>query len=180
MGTWGIKTFENDCALDWISEFQEEKNLSLVAIKFFEVIKEAIEKPDELLDSDLATEALASAELVSALLDAPSDELPVKVIKWLEKKKTTFDKGLISMFNEIVKNTDFDEDFKLIWKDYSKEEKWGFVLNCLSDYAVKSIEIILEKSELKELWLESQEYVKWVDEVNNLKNRCKRDIMREN
>lgn len=175
MGAWGIKTFENDCAQDWISEFLEEKNLSLVAIKFFEVTKETIEKPDELLDSDLATEVLASAELVSALLGAPSDELPVKIIKWLEKKKITYDKGLISMFNEIVKNTDFENDFKSLWKDYSKVEKWGFVLNCLSDYAVKSIEIVLEKSELKELWLESEEYENWVNEVNNLKNRCKKN-----
>lgn len=84
------------------------------------------------------------------------------------------------MFNEIVKNTDFGGEFKSLWKEYSKEEKWGFVLNCLSDFAVKSIKIILEKSELKELWLESKEYEKWVDEVNDLKSRCKRDNIRVN
>jgi hypothetical protein len=171
MGTYGTKTFENDCALDWISELMEDKNLAMVAAKLYEVNNEYNERPDELLDSDLASEALAAAEIVAALLEAPSNELPTNVNKWLKKKSITYDNGLISMFSDIIKNIDFDDDFKSRWEDYSKEDKWKFALTCMSRIAVNSIDIVLENSELKELWIEGREYEKWVDEVNNLK--CK-------
>ncbi len=58
-------------------------------------------------------------------------------------------KNLLSIFNEIVKNTEFEDDFKTVWNDYSKEDKWGFVLACLSNYAIRSIDIILRKIRVK-------------------------------
>ncbi len=171
MGAWGVKTLENDIALDWLAELEDEKDLSLVVVKFLNLYEEYAN--EELIDSDLSSEVLAAAEVVSALLGLPSPELSKELVKWLEKK-TLYDRNLVSIINEIIKVTEFENDFKSEWKKYSKDQKWSFVLESISNYAKNSIDIILERSELKELWQETDDYANWVEEINSLKQRCER------
>ena len=149
MGAWGVKSFENDSALDFITELEDEKDLTIIVFKFSEFISASEE--EEIIDSDMATEVLAAAEIVSVLLGNLSDEVPKKIYKWIEKKRN-YDRKIISLFNEIINEGDFDNEFINTWNNYTKDQKWKYILNYLSETAIKSIEIVDVRSELKELW----------------------------
>ncbi|GMK41277.1 hypothetical protein PCCS19_43330 [Paenibacillus sp. CCS19] len=170
MGAWGVKTFENDSALDWISELEDDKDLSIVVYKFSEFNHEYQDSPAETLDSDLSSEVLAAVEIVAVLRGAPGGDIPPAIERWLKKK--SYDRNLVSVFNEMMKSDAVDDETKLQWKAFSKEEKWKYIVSALADDAVKLIEIILSQSELKDLWEESDKYEDWLSEVNYLKSRC--------
>lgn len=173
MGYWGIKALENDSAQDWIYGLEEEKNLAVVALKFGELVSTYQANKEESLDDGLAAEALAAAEIVSALLGKPSYVFPPKLKKWLEKNQT-YNKELIAVFDKLAKVNALATKPETLWKDYTKEQKWDIVLDSLSEYAIASIDLVLSKSELAELWKESADYEKWMQEVKKLKNRCTR------
>ncbi len=171
MGYWGIKTFENDSAQDWIFGLEEEKNLAIVALKFGELFSTYHANKKVLIDDDLASQALAAAEIVSALLGKPSFALPPTLKKWLEKNKT-YSKELVSVFNELAKTNALENKSETLWKDCTKAQKWNLILDSLSEYAVASIDLVLDHSELTELWKESADYERWIQEVKNLRYRC--------
>ncbi|SEO13068.1 DUF4259 domain-containing protein [Paenibacillus sp. OV219] len=171
MGAWGVKSFENDAALDWLSEFEDEKRLRMVLIKLLEVYLERNRNEEALIDNDLSSEAIASAEIVAALMGSPStsEELSTDLLKWLKKKK--YDRGLVSLNTDLL-NGVLTEAERASWKALSNHEKWIDTLEGLSQHAVKVIDFILEKSELMELWQSSSDYEAWINEVINLKRRC--------
>jgi len=167
VGAWGVKAFENDTALDWISELEDEKDLLIVVEKFLDLYRENNKKKNIVIEDDLSWEVLAAAEIVAALLRAPGDSLPPSMAKWLNKK--TYDRGLVSYFKDVMSA---DETDKSTWKEMTNEHKWNEILSRLSECAKELIDIILEKSELKEHWESSDNYENWLNEINNLKNRC--------
>ena len=172
MGTWGVKVFDNDSALDWISEIEEEKDLSLVFVKLIEVVKQNSDNIDEaLIDADLASEALVSIEIIAALLKKPCCELPQQISKWLKNKKLP-DRRLISFFTNLVRDGVMGKDFKIEWKNSTYKEKWNFIVRSLKHYSLQVLEIIKNKSELNELWKEdSISYQNWVNLLKNLYER---------
>lgn len=172
MGAWGVNTFDNDCALDWLSELEDEKDLSIIVDKFFEFKDDYNNGKEGSADSDLSSEVLAAAEVVAALLGSPGSVLPKSIAKWLEKKKN-YDRSLISYYNHIFNSDELDDDeLKREWKSLSKENKWRDILEGLSSQAQEVIEIVLDNSELKELWESSENYVEWIEVVKELKQRC--------
>jgi len=63
MGAWGVNVFENDSAMDWVIQLEEEKDVSQVFLKLVEIKLENRENNNVLLDSDLASEGLAAIEI---------------------------------------------------------------------------------------------------------------------
>ncbi|MFB4320859.1 DUF4259 domain-containing protein [Priestia sp. BR_2] len=171
MGAWGVKSFENDSALDWLLEFQDEKDLTKVVIKIFDFMNEC--KEDEFVDSEISSEVIAAAEIVAALFGSPCMDLPPNIAKWV-KKKQSYDRSLVSTFDKIVNIIYTKEEVNREWREQSKEQKWSYSLNLLSEIVIQQIDNVLEKTELNELWKSSDEYEKWIFEINDLKNRCRR------
>jgi hypothetical protein len=69
MGAWGEGVFENDTALDWLGELEEQPLIQTVTIALSDAAGET-----DYLDASLGCEALAAAELVAyALGRAPSE-----------------------------------------------------------------------------------------------------------
>ncbi|MGO4374769.1 DUF4259 domain-containing protein, partial [Paenibacillus sp. MCAF20] len=127
---------------------------------------------NEIIDSEISAEVLAAAEIVSVLLGKPGINVPNSLAKWLIKKKN-YDRGLVNLFNKIINSEGIvSDETRSAWNTFSKEEKWVDVLESLSDIAVSNIELIIDKSELKELWQSSDSYEEWIKEVNDLKFRC--------
>ena len=58
MGTWGVGSFGNDNAADWIWELEEADDLSVVEA----AIARVLDGVDELVESPEAEEAIAAAE----------------------------------------------------------------------------------------------------------------------
>ena len=69
MGAWGIGTFENDDAGDWVDRLEESEGLTLLT----ETLAPAAD-PSGYLEAPTCTEALAAAEVVAALAGRPAPE----------------------------------------------------------------------------------------------------------
>jgi hypothetical protein len=62
MGSWGPDIFENDAALDWLGELEDNGDAARVAA----TLDRATVAPAEVLPEPAGSEALAAAELVAA------------------------------------------------------------------------------------------------------------------
>jgi hypothetical protein len=81
MGCWGVGTFENDDASDWIWTLEESDGLA--------VVERALAAPSSgaCVETPEAREALAAAEVVAALLGHPASDLPVDVARWVAEHR---------------------------------------------------------------------------------------------
>lgn len=170
MGTWGIGVIENDSAMDFIYEIEDEKDLSIIFEKLI-----SCHNKDEYIDFDIAAESLIAVEIVAALLQGESHNLTPKLNKWLSKK-TKGDKNIISTMNEILKvinltDTPLSDSQEETWITATYDQKWKCSLSFLQKMSLDVIETILKNSELMDLWKESEEYDRWVKNVEELKLR---------
>ena len=78
MGAWGVSTFENDDASDWVYRLEAVADLGLIRTSL-----EAAAKPQGYLEASLCSEALAAAEVVAALSARPAPDLPENVRSWV-------------------------------------------------------------------------------------------------
>lgn len=72
MGAWGIKSFQNDDALDWLASLEQE-GAEQIRLTFSAVLQEATE--DNYIEAPTACDALAAAELVAAAHTGMHDRL---------------------------------------------------------------------------------------------------------
>lgn len=76
MGAWGVGSFENDDAGDWVWELEEAGDGSFLVDTLQPVADAAADKYVEVGE---AACALAAAEVVAAALGQPGDDLPASV-----------------------------------------------------------------------------------------------------
>jgi len=79
MGAWGIGTFENDDAMDWVHGLEQAADHSLLEEAFDEVLRDT-----SFIEEPLGSNALAAAEIVAALSGRMEKKLPDEVIKWMK------------------------------------------------------------------------------------------------
>src|ERR1700759_4152917 len=82
-GAWGYQSFENDDAMDWISELTDAKGGVTTLNKPFD----AVIGTKGYLESPACCEAIAAAEVVAALTGHPSTKLPDEVVAFATKHK---------------------------------------------------------------------------------------------
>ena len=80
MGTWGEKTFQNDSALDWLSELEAQGASGLRAA----LTCAASTASDDYLDVDDGSAALAAAEIVAAAHSGKRERLTAAASSWLD------------------------------------------------------------------------------------------------
>ena len=73
MGAWGAGNFENDSALDWVVDLEDQEGMELV----LQTLAERGEGGEGIL---------AAAEVVAALNGNASAELPEEVVDWIVDK----------------------------------------------------------------------------------------------
>lgn len=97
MGTWGIGSFENDSALDWLADLTESDDLSVLeqALELEsgddddddEAEADAGEDGDgDYLDADYGVEIIAAGEIIAALLGRPVADLPEDAADWVKSR----------------------------------------------------------------------------------------------
>lgn len=122
MGAWGTRNFENDGSQDWIFDLIENKDGGLVADTLARIINhiEAPEIPD-------CEEALAAAELISALVGRPSEDFPEDPLDQLDVLNLIGTRALrnqaIAAVNKIVAAS----EMKNYWEDAGHGEAWAAV-----------------------------------------------------
>ena len=75
MGAWGEGVLENDTALDWLGDLEEQPQLETVTIALSEAASE-----DDYLEASAGCEALVAAELVAYALGRPPSEPEERLI----------------------------------------------------------------------------------------------------
>jgi hypothetical protein len=79
VGTWGTGSFQNDSACDWFYTVEEAVEPgSLIASALDDALAEAGE-----LELDLASEAIAGAELLASCAGQAADDLPDHIRRWV-------------------------------------------------------------------------------------------------
>ncbi len=96
-GAWGIGSFENDDALDWVSELERASDAHLLALALKRVDPNAkyIEAPD-------CAVALAAAEVVAGASGHPSTSLPAEVKTWLSRVRPNVSGDLLKLARTAV------------------------------------------------------------------------------
>lgn len=79
MGAWGVETFENDTACDWIEELRNADDPR----EFLADSLTLDDQNEDYLDADVACFALAACETVAALNGRPGDDLPDELLEWV-------------------------------------------------------------------------------------------------
>ena len=143
MGAWGIKTFENDGAMDWLGDFLQEPSEKRILDTFSPqstvtqpgFIGKLMGKKAESIPGELeGDEVLAAAEVVASILGRPSPNNPdeLKSPPSITLSPTTVAKALAA------------------------------------------IGAIMQESNLKECWEETDDFQAWKAEVEDLRTRLKR------
>lgn len=122
MGAWGVGSFENDGALDYLASV-EEVGASLIAGSLGQPFVE----PD--LEMDDAVEVLVAAEIVAAIATGKLDRMPEGADAFL---KSLGD------------------------------------LSGMKALAHAAVTIVRDRSELSEIWAETDSHQQWLDDVNAL------------
>ena len=90
MGYWGLGVFENDDAVDLLSEFEEQNSFSVLITAVEEVITE------DQVEVDVVNQAAAAIEIIAAIYESKSESFP-------ELESMTYEQ-LVSNFNHYVTN----------------------------------------------------------------------------
>ena len=130
MGAWGIGSFENDDALDWVIELEASDDLSVIQ----EALKDVFTMAEDYLEVGGCCRGIAAAEVIAAL------------------------HGQAKLA---------DSDAAAAWVEAHRDLDTSAIV----PEAQRALQIILSKSELQELWADSDDYDTWVAEMNDLQSR---------
>lgn len=124
MGAWGAGPFENDMALDWFAELEEETSFSVIRSKIEEVVT------DDYLEVDLVQEAIASIAILTAIKTDERRLIPKFETSSLSKLRDLFlpkiDDNILSLCEDafgIIKRSDDNEAYEL-WFESDDLELW--------------------------------------------------------
>lgn len=122
MGAWGYESFENDDALDWVSnDFEGSDDLSAVA--------EALETvanwgEDDYLELPECGAAVAAAEVLAAVLGRPSPKLPDDVAAWVAEHPLDDAGSLVPTSQRAIARIERDSEMQGLWDDTADATKW--------------------------------------------------------
>lgn len=119
MGAWGIGSFENDDALDWVIDLEAAENFQILADAFDIVI----DQKGNQADAYDASIAVCAAEVTAGLLGNPADDLPEEVLVWIDSRpdpSTT----LVNMAKDSLSVVLKDSELRLLWEETDEFEAW--------------------------------------------------------
>jgi hypothetical protein len=109
MGAWGHQSFENDSALDWVSDFEHKKN----KLRFLEkTFQQAIAMSDDYLEVDEGSSVIAAAEVLAALKGKAGTNLPPELATWVSQQSDHVSPELTPLALQaiaVIKNVDNSE-----------------------------------------------------------------------
>ncbi len=115
MGTWGIKTFDNDGNSDWLWDLEETDDTSLLEKSLNPEQVDYLEAPD-------GEVILAAAEIINAIKNGPREGLPEEVLEWITAHKKLDVSKLIPKARAMVERALGEKsELKELWQE-NKEE----------------------------------------------------------
>ena len=113
MGAWGIGTFENDDAVEWLDELQASADSS--------VLQTALERPEndeEYIESPEGIHILCAGEILAALQDQPTTDLPDEARDWVQEHKSLDVSALIPIATRKIDHVlDDGSELRELWQE---------------------------------------------------------------
>ena len=119
MGAWGVGTFENDDAGDWVYQLESAADLKLVRRTLA-----AAADPDGYLEAPACAEALAAAEVVAALAGRPAPDLPEEVRGWAKDHALRAPPDLLDLSVRALDQVAADSELRELWDDSDEGPAW--------------------------------------------------------
>ncbi|WP_185234973.1 DUF4259 domain-containing protein [Teredinibacter franksiae] len=116
-GAWGVGAFDNDTALDWVSELSDSDNPLVL-------FKSAIDAPSigGYIDADICSNAIAASEIVAIVFNASSGEYSKVILKLAKSLKPQLSKEAVPRAEKAVAicSGESGSELKQLWNE-SKE-----------------------------------------------------------
>ncbi|MCR5890099.1 DUF4259 domain-containing protein [Hymenobacter sp. J193] len=119
MGTWGYRNFDNDTAADFAADFRDQPSEALLLAALATAAEE-----EEYIDADDASEALAAAEIVAAILGKPSKDFPADLIPVIVKLDAGESEDLRELAQEAVEAVRKQSELQELWAETSDADAW--------------------------------------------------------
>lgn len=121
MGTWGEGTFQNDAALDWLSEVESR---GVEAVR--DALRRAASTPDDgYLDADDGASAIAAAEMVAATSGHGKERLPARALGWLDQVASVISTDDLALARRAVDRVvAHNSELAALWADHGPESGW--------------------------------------------------------
>jgi hypothetical protein len=119
MGAWGVGTFENDDASDWVYQLEEAGDLDLV-----QVTLAAAADPEAYLEAPTCSMALAAAEVVAALAGQPAPDLPEEIRTWVGEHRLRVPPELRTLSVKALDRVAADSELKELWAESEERGAW--------------------------------------------------------
>ena len=118
MGAWDAGSFDNDDAMDWVLEFVSKPNRDQIERTF----RTILDNGDAYLEAPDCSIAIAAAEVVAALKDAPNPNLPEELKQVLDTKNIRVDSGLINLAIRAIEQIKTDSELQELWEEEDPSE----------------------------------------------------------
>ena len=121
MGTWGVGSFENDAAQEWIAALCTARDGAFLVSTLSAVRNLA----DEYLDAPDAAAAIAASEVVAALHGAPGSPLPPDAEAWVSARSAVkVSDELLETARQVVHRVRTDSELKDLWEESNELDRW--------------------------------------------------------
>lgn len=118
MGTWGVGSFENDDAADWVWELAEADAALLSS-----VLSQVLQNTGYLEAPDCAM-AVAAAEVVAALHNRPAANLPEEVAEFVRRVGAAPNPELVSAARAAMARIRSSSELQELWKLSDHNAEW--------------------------------------------------------
>ena len=119
MGTWGITSFENDDAMDFVGDIIDQ-GLN----PHFDVLERVANAPlDQYIEAPDCQVAIASAEMIAASCSHASSQIPEELRQWLSVFDMKIDKTLVNKALHAVRRIASSSELLDLWKENESEFK---------------------------------------------------------
>ncbi|MGN6740633.1 DUF4259 domain-containing protein [Dyella sp.] len=130
MGAWSHEPFGNDTACDWAYGLDEQRDFSLVA----KAIQAVLDNGPDYLDSDLASEAIAAAEVLAKALGrgTQADSYTEEVDAWVRSIGSKPSQDLLSKANgALARIMGPDSELRELWEESDDFGSWESSIKAL-------------------------------------------------
>lgn len=123
MGTWGIHSFENDCALDWVDTKLAKQGEAAISAAMQAVLDA---KTEDSLDADTAQIGLAAVAALAAAMGRGRVQ-EKEALRDLPKIDTTTVEDLVSQANYVIMSVTGGSDLRDLWEEADWEERDAWI-----------------------------------------------------
>lgn len=122
MEMWGVGSFDNDDAMDWVNQLELAEDVSLIET----TLKAITEDDEKYLEIRQCSQAIAASEVVLALVRKTQSDLPSEVTNWLSRQHLTYVDGeyFVQQALSALERIRIDSELKKMWDESDNGGDW--------------------------------------------------------